>query len=154
MKTDRQTDRQIWSQTYIFQNEYAYLCRTSEGHFINVHVAGDGCSCCGTKPWNNVYDSRREPCLTSQHREHGYNFIYQGTAKDPTLDPITAWDQISAKFGYSNSFPHFPSSGSGWVVVTLHIFLYHYDMTCYLGSQVLFMVMFLLYHIGNIHNLP
>lgn len=49
---------------------YKYLCRASEGHFVNIHVASDSCSCCGTKPWNNVHNSRRETHLKWQYREH------------------------------------------------------------------------------------
>lgn len=41
----------------------AYLSGASEGYFVNVLVAGNGCPCRGAKPWDDVHNSRRELCL-------------------------------------------------------------------------------------------
>lgn len=54
-----------WLPDFLIESHITlkYLCGTSESHFIDVHVAGDSCSCCRTKTWNNVHNSGREPGL-------------------------------------------------------------------------------------------
>lgn len=50
------------------QDEKTNLGWTSEGHFVHVHVSGDGCSCFRPEPWKDVDHTRRESCLVMWQR--------------------------------------------------------------------------------------
>lgn len=67
-----QTIKPLFTQTL---TTLQHLCGTSESHFVDVHVAGNCCSCCRTKAWNDVHNSRRKPCLQNMtHRDSVQSF--------------------------------------------------------------------------------
>lgn len=52
-----------------------YLSRASEGHFVYIHVMGNGSSSSGSISWHNVHNTRWESCLSFRGGKEPFSFF-------------------------------------------------------------------------------